>query len=67
MADLVKKDALLKAMFKPWKLTQYTMSRFSTTSYAWKTFGEKRVERLQLDELTQLKEGDVVNLDDPHF
>ncbi|MEK3914307.1 hypothetical protein NSU08_24095 [Paenibacillus sp. FSL H7-0331] len=32
MADLAEKDALLKAMFKPWKLAQYTMSRFFTTS-----------------------------------
>lgn len=34
MADLAKKDTLLKAMFKPWKLAQYTMSRFFTTSFA---------------------------------
>ncbi len=30
----------------------------------WKTFGKKRIERLQQDEQTQLQEGDVVNLDD---
>ncbi|OMF18899.1 hypothetical protein BK127_06970 [Paenibacillus sp. FSL H7-0331] len=33
---------------------------------AWRTFGKKRVERLQQDEQTQLQEGDVVNLDDTH-
>lgn len=64
MVDLAEKDSLLQAMFKPWKLAQYTMSRFFTTSFAWRTFGKKRVERLQQDELTQLQEGDVVNLDD---
>ncbi|OPA75376.1 hypothetical protein BVG16_21455 [Paenibacillus selenitireducens] len=42
------------------------MSRFFTTSFAWKTFGKKRVERLQQDAITQLQEGDVVNLDDTH-
>lgn len=66
MAELAKKDALLLAMFKPWKLAQYTMSRFFTSPFAWKTFGKKRVERLQQDAQTQLQEGDVVNLDDTH-
>jgi hypothetical protein len=28
MADMADKDALLKAMFKPWKLAQYMLSRF---------------------------------------
>jgi hypothetical protein len=28
IADLAEKDALLKIMFKPWKLAQYTLSRF---------------------------------------
>jgi hypothetical protein len=42
MAGLAKKDALLEAMFKPWQLAQYTISRFFTTSFAWKTFGKKR-------------------------
>lgn len=49
MADMAQKDSLLKLMFKPWKLAQYTMSRFFTTSYAWKTFGKKRIKRLQED------------------
>jgi hypothetical protein len=62
MADMAQKDSLLKLML--WKLAQYTMSRFFTTSFVWKTFGEKRIERLQQDEQTQLQEGDVVNLDD---
>lgn len=66
MAGLAKKDALLKVMLQPWKLAQYTMSRFLTAPYAWKTFGKKRVERLQQDEQTRLQEGDVVNLDDTH-
>lgn len=46
MADMAQKDSLLKVMLGPWKLAQYTMSRFFTTSLAWKTFGKKRVERL---------------------
>ncbi|WP_254611158.1 transposase [Paenibacillus sp. JMULE4] len=66
MAQLADKDALLKVMFQPWKLTQYTLSRFFTTSFAWMTFGKKRVERLQQDTLTRLSDGDVVNLDDTH-
>ncbi|UJF31721.1 transposase [Paenibacillus hexagrammi] len=66
MADLAQKDSLLKVMFKPWKLAQYTMSRFFTTSFPWKTFGKKRIERLQQDGQTRLKEGDVINLDDTH-
>lgn len=66
MADLAQKDSLLKLMFKPWRLAQYTMSRFFTVSHAWKTFGKKRALRLQQDELTKLQEGDVVNLDDTH-
>jgi hypothetical protein len=66
MASMAKKDSLLKAMFHPWKLAQYTMSRFFTTAYAWRTFGKKRVERLQQEEQTRLQEGDVVNLDDTH-
>lgn len=64
MADKAQKDSLLKLMFKPWKLAQYTMSRFFTTSFAWETFGRKRIERLQQDGQTRLQEGDVVNLDD---
>jgi hypothetical protein len=67
MASMAKKDSLLKAMFQPWKLAQYTLSRFFTTSYAWRTFGKKRVERLQQEENTRLQEGDVVNLDDTHI
>ncbi|TVY10350.1 transposase [Paenibacillus cremeus] len=66
MADLAEKDAMLRVIFHPWKLAQYTKSRFFTTSFAWKTFGKKRVERLQQDEQTRLQEGDVVNLDDTH-
>jgi hypothetical protein len=66
MANLAENDALLRVMFKPWKLAQYTMSRFFTTPCAWRTFGMKRVERLQQDSQTQLREGDVINLDDTH-
>jgi hypothetical protein len=64
MADMADKDALLKAMFKPWKLAQYTLSRFFTTPFAWRTFGKKRVARLQEDPDTCLREGDAINLDD---
>lgn len=64
MADLAAKDALLAIMFKPFKLAQYILSRFFTTPFAWDTFGEKRVARLQEDADTPLKEGDVINLDD---
>jgi len=66
MTDLAAKDALLKRLFHPWKLAQYTMSRLFSTPYAWKTFGKKRVERLQQDEHTALQDGDVINLDDTH-
>jgi hypothetical protein len=66
MAKLADEDALLKGMFQPWKLAQYTLSRFFTKGFAWTTFGKKRVERLQQDPLTQLTAGDVVNLDDTH-
>jgi hypothetical protein len=66
IADLAEKDALLNIMFKPWKLAQYTLSRFLSASFAWRTFGKKRVERLQRDPETSLQEGDVVNLDDTH-
>jgi hypothetical protein len=66
MSALADKDALLKAMFQPWKLAQYTLSRIFTNSFAWTTFGKKRVARLQQDERTQLQDGDVVNLDDTH-
>jgi hypothetical protein len=67
MAELLKKDALLKVMFQPWKLAQYTISRVLTTSFAWRTFGKKRVERLQHEEQTKLQAGDVINLDDTHI
>ncbi|UOF88940.1 transposase [Fodinisporobacter ferrooxydans] len=66
IAELVDKDALLKAMFQPWKIAQYTLSRFFTNGFAWVTFAKKRVERLQHDPLTRLTDGDVVNLDDTH-
>lgn len=54
-------------MFKPYKLAQYTLSRFLTNPYAWRTFGLKRVERLQADDDMKLQEGDIVNLDDTHI
>lgn len=66
MAGLASKDAMLELMFKPYKLAQYTLSRFLTTPFAWRTFGNKRVERLQQDTNTALQEGDVINLDDTH-
>ena len=66
MATLAAKDKLLSIMFKPYKLAQYTLSRFLTTPYAWRTFGLKRVERLQADDDMKLQEGDIVNLDDTH-
>ena len=66
MADMAQKDSILKLMFKPWRLAQYTMSRFFTNAFAWRTFGRKRVERLQQDVQTQLQEGDVVKLDETH-
>lgn len=64
MALLTSKDALLATMFKPYKLAQYTLSRFFTTSFAWRTFGHKRAARLQEVSVTALKPGDVINLDD---
>ncbi|UOF89274.1 transposase [Fodinisporobacter ferrooxydans] len=66
IVKLASKDTLLKAMFQPWKFTQSTLSRFFTNGFAWMTFGKKRVERLQQDPLTQLTDGDVINLDDTH-
>mgnify|MGYP001388090595 FL=1 len=66
MAGLASKDAMLELMFKPYKLAQYTLSRFLTTPFAWRTFGKKRVERLQQEANTALQEGDVINLDDTH-
>jgi hypothetical protein len=66
MAQLAGKDALLELMFKPYKLAQYTLSRFFTTPYAWRSFGKKRVERLQADPDTMLRDGDSINLDDSH-
>ncbi|MHA6484979.1 transposase [Paenibacillus sp. strain BS8-2] len=66
MSHLAAKDALLSMMFKPYKLAQYTLSRFLTTPFAWVTFGLKRVERLQCDSDTMLREGDIINLDDTH-
>lgn len=67
IAKLADDDALLKAMLQSWKLAQYTMSRFLSSSLAWTTFGKKRVARLQQDEVTRLQDGDVVNLDDTHL
>lgn len=67
MAKLADNDTLLKAMFQPWKLAQYTMSRFLSSFFAWTTFGKKRVERLQQDDTTRLQAGDVINLDDTHL
>lgn len=66
IAELARKDALLKLMFQPWKMAQYTLSRFLSTPYAWRSFGKKRVARLQQEEDTRLRDGDVVNLDDTH-
>lgn len=67
MAMLADKDALLALMFKPYKLAQYTLSRFFTTPFAWRSFGKKRVQRLQADPDTALHEGDSINLDDTHI
>lgn len=53
-------------MFRPYRLAQYTLSRFFTTPYAWRTFGKKRVERLRQDSDTMPHEGDIINLDDTH-
>lgn len=66
IADLAERDALLRIMLKPWKLAQYTLSRFFTIPFAWRTFGKKRVERLQQESETCMQKGDVVNLDDTH-
>ncbi|WP_236344368.1 transposase [Paenibacillus plantiphilus] len=66
ISQLAGKDALLELMFKTYKLAQYTLSRFFTTPYAWRSFGKKRVRRLQRDPDTMLREGDVINLDDTH-
>lgn len=66
MSQLAGRDALLELMFKPYALAQYTLSRFFTTPFAWRTFGKKRVARLQADRETALQEGDVINLDDTH-
>lgn len=69
MAEMAAKDALLRCVFQSKKIIQCTMSRFLTTSYNWSLFGEKRVGRLQDDPDTQLREGDVIALDDtlnPH-
>jgi hypothetical protein len=66
MSELARKDALLELLFKPFVLAQYTLSRFFTTPFAWRTFGKKRVARLQADGDTALQEGDIVNLDDTH-
>lgn len=67
IAKLAEKDVLLEYMFKPYKLAQYTLSRFFTTPFAWRSFGKKRVQRLQADSDTCLREGDVINLDDTHI
>ncbi|MCB8818870.1 hypothetical protein [Desulfosporosinus shakirovi] len=69
MAGMAGKDALLRCVFQRKNITQYTMSRFLTTSYDWSLFGQKRVGRLQDDPDTRLREGDVIALDDtlnPH-
>jgi hypothetical protein len=66
MSELAGKDSLLELMFKPYKLAQYTLSRFFTVPHAWRTFGKKRVARLQEELETALQEGDVINLDDTH-
>jgi hypothetical protein len=67
MTQLAEKDTLLRAMFHPWKLAQYTMSRFLSSAMAWTTFAKKRVARLQQDDTTRLQDGDVINLDDTHL
>lgn len=67
MANLVNNDALLKAMSRPWNIAQYTFSRFLVSPLAWTTFGKKRVARLQKDDLTCLRDGDVINVDDTHL
>ncbi|MEC0231592.1 hypothetical protein [Paenibacillus alba] len=67
MSKLADKDALLKEMFQPWKLAQYTISRFFTNSFTWTTFWGKREERQQQVDTTNLQDGDVINLDDTHL
>lgn len=67
MASLAAKDAVLREMFKPFTLAQYTLSRLFTTPFAWRTFGKKRVERLQQEDDTKLRDGDVLTLDDTHI
>ncbi len=64
MSEFVSKDSLLTAMFRNFKLAQYTFSRFLTQNYNWQLFGLKRVARLQDECDTALMEGDVVVLDD---
>ena len=64
MSKLAGKDQLLKPMFGHWQIAQHTLSRFLTASYDWSLFGRKRMARLQLDEDTALKSGDVIDLDD---
>ena len=66
MESFANKDAVLREMFKPFQLAQYTLSRLFTTPSAWRIFGKKRVERLQQDEDMKLREGDIINLDDTH-
>lgn len=69
MAELAAKDALLQRVFRGKKIMQSTLSRFLTTSCNWSMFDKKRVGRLQVDPDTQLREGDVIALDDtlnPH-
>jgi len=63
-AKMAAKDALLGPMFGEHSIKQYTLSRFFTANYDWTGFGRKRVERLQREEQTCLKEGDQINLDD---
>ncbi|NOV02352.1 hypothetical protein [Paenibacillus planticolens] len=55
MASFADNDAILKAMFQPWRMAQYTLSWYFSSSNAWTTFGKKRVARLQQDEVTFLQ------------
>ena len=64
MATHACEDKILKLMFSNANVAQYSMSRFFTKAYNWLTFSKKRVERLQQDNETALKEGDVITLDD---
>lgn len=64
MAGMAAQDTLLKLIFRGKNLTQYTLSRFLTSSNNWTLFGQKRIQRLQQDPDTQLQDGDVVALDD---